>query len=274
MKLKIPTALSLSWTKWLNINMFRGAQDFASSTDLTPVSGEARLRWLRGTHQLDVMNPQLLKVVRKAESMATTDRERAVFLHDLIRALPFGCVPDYSALKASDVLQLGYGDCFTKGMLFVALLRIARIPARLRFVSLPVFFLHGIVEPEESTIMHAMTEVLIEGQWRVTDSYVPDVLLQTGARKLLLAQGKRIGYGVHLRGSVHWDGLRDASAQCSADDPSSLPVVDWGVADDPESFYADESHSDLRRNFATRLKWRLATPIVNKRVAAVRAGMS
>jgi hypothetical protein len=256
--------------QWLNIGMFQSSQDFANPADLAPLSGEARLRWLRGTRQLDVMHPRLVQRVQVVLQGLSDDQAKAVALHDAVRALPFGCVPDYSVLRASDILTTGYGDCFTKGMLFVAMLRAAQIPARLRFVSLPIGFLFGIVEPEEATIMHAMAEVLIAGKWRVTDSYVPDIPLQTGARKLLLAQQRPIGYGVHLQGDVHWDGLRDASSQCTSKDPASLPLVDWGVADDPEAFYADKNHSELRRNFATRLKWRIAAPMVNKRVDLIR----
>ncbi len=219
------------------------------------------------------MSPKLRNRANALALHMQTDREKAIAAHDFVKALPFGCVPDYSALTASEVLNQRHGDCFTKGMLFVALLRALQVPARLRFVSLPVSFLRGIVEPEESTIMHAMAEVLIDDHWFVTDSYVPDALLSAGARRKLLAEGRRMGYGIHINGSEKWDGMSDASAQCCLADETSLPVVDWGIADDPESFYADESHSELRRNFVTRLKWRLASPMVNKRVAAVRASV-
>ena len=250
--------------------MLTSATDFVNHKDIRPIAGEARLRWLRGTRQLDVMHPRLVQRMLKTTAGISGEQGKAVALHELVKTLPFGCVPDYSALRASDVLALGYGDCFSKGMLFVAMLRAAQIPARLRFVSLPVGFLYGIVDLQEATIMHAMCEVLIHERWCVTDSYVPDTRLQTSACRLLRAQSKLVGYGVHLRGHQTWDGIHDASAQCFAGDAGSMPVVDWGVADDPESFYADENHSELRRNFAARLKWRLAAPLVNKRVAAVR----
>ena len=156
-------------------------------------------------------------------------------------------------------------------MLFVAMLRCADVPARLRFVSLPVHFLRGIVEPEESTIMHAMAEVLIDNRWIVTDSYVPDRILFAAACKKLTEENRLMGYGIHMAGAQFWDGTKDSSAQCVISDASSLPTVDWGVTHDPETFYADPSHSELRRNFATRMKWRLAAPMVNKRVAALRS---
>ena len=230
----------------------------------------SRSRWMRATEQLDIKSTKLRTRMMAITQLLPTSQEKAIAIHDYVKSLPFGCVADYSQLKATDVLKLGYGDCFTKGLLMVALLRAASIPARLRFVSLPVHFLRGIIEPEESTIMHAMAEVYLDNRWLVTDSYVPDLPFQQAAQARLANEKSSLGYGIHLRGDLYWGGKRDASAQCHETDPSSLPTVDWGVADDTMSFYADPSHSELRRNFATRLKWRLAAPLVNKRVKALR----
>jgi hypothetical protein len=250
------------------------SQGHLSSGEPTDAQSLDRSRWLKASRQLDIKSTKLRTRMHALTQLLHTNQEKAVAIHDFVKSLPFGCVADYSALKASDVLKLGYGDCFTKGMLMVALLRCAGIPARLRFVSLPVHFLRGVIDAEEATIMHAMAEVLLEDHWIVTDSYVPDKSLQLAACAKLSQEKRSMGYGVHCKGAMHWTGRRDASAQCHESDPSSLPTVDWGVADDPISFYADASHSELRRNFATRLKWRLAAPLVNKRVEALRAAHS
>jgi hypothetical protein len=250
--------------------MFRNSTGYAQGEG-QPVTGEAKLRWLRGTRQLDVMAPQLRNKTVSLTQSLNTEREKVVALHNFVQSLPFGCVADYSEFTADSVLKHGSGDCFTKGLLFVAMLRCAGIPARLRFASLPVHFLRGIVEPEEASIMHAMTEMLIERHWIVTDTYVPDPLLFAAASKKLSAENRALGYGIHIAGTQIFHAIKDASAQCVVGDPSSLPIVDWGVSHDPETFYADPSHTKLRRNFASRMKWRLATSVVNKRVAALRA---
>jgi Transglutaminase-like superfamily len=247
------------------------SQGHVSSGEAAPSKADSRTRWLRATGQLDIKSTKLRTRMMAITQLLPTEREKAVALHDFVKSLPFGCVADYSQLKASDMLKLGAGDCFTKGLLFVALLRAAGIPARLRFVSLPVHFLRGIIDAEEATIMHAMAEVYLGERWLVTDSYVPDLALQTAACARLAHEQRTMGYGVHVKGAMYWSGQADASAQCHEKDGESLPTVDWGVADDPVSFYADPSHSELRRNFATRLKWRLAAPVVNKRVATLRA---
>lgn len=246
------------------------SQGHLSAGEPTQHSEHSVRRWLKASAQIDIKSTKLRTRMMALTQLLASPREKAVAIHDFVKNLPFGCVADYSQLKASDVLKLGVGDCFTKGMLMVGLLRCAGIPARLRFVSLPVHFLRGIIDPVESTIMHAMAEVYLDERWLATDSYVPDLAFQRAAQALLAQEKRSLGYGIHLLGDVYWSGTRDASAQCHETDPSSLPTVDWGVADDPMSFYADPSHSELRRNFAMRLKWRLATPVVNRRAAAVR----
>jgi hypothetical protein len=251
--------------------MFTHSGRFSISHEPPLQAGEVRLRWLRATRQLDVMSPRLTKQVMGLTQVLRSEREKAVALHDFVKGMPFSFVTDFTALTASDVLHQGYGDCFTKGMLLVAMMRAAKIPARLRFISIPVDFWYGIIEPQADTTMHAMTEVLLDGQWRVTDSYVPDTWLQTGARNRLMAEGRKMGYGVHIDGTQLWDGTCDVSAQCCLADTASMPLRDWGVADDPVSFYENTHHASLRRNFADRLKRRLAVPSINKRVAQVRS---
>jgi hypothetical protein len=250
------------------------SQGHLSAGEVSDSLGEMRARWLKASPQLDIKSTKLRTRMMALTQLRATEREKAVAIHDFVKSLPFGCVADYSQLKASDVLKLGHGDCFTKGMLMVALLRCAGIPARLRFVSLPVHFLRGIIDLQESTIVHAMAEVYLNDRWIVTDSYVPDEALQLAANARLRQENRALGYGVHINGSMYWTGRQDASAQCYDNDPSSLPTVDWDVADDPMSFYADPSHSELRRNFVARLKWRLAASVVNKRVAAIRSARS
>jgi Transglutaminase-like superfamily len=247
-------------------------QSQVSSGEAADIISPTLGRWLRETEQLDITTPKLRTRMLSLTQLQLTDRDKAVAIHDFVKSLPFGVITDQTEHTASDVLKIGHGDCFSKGMLMVALLRCAGVPARLRFVSLPMHFLRGLIDAGDSSIVHALAEVWIEGNWVTTDTYVPDEAMQLAAITRLAHENRDLGYGVHRRGSVYWLGKKDASAQCHAGDDSSLPTVDWGVADDPKSFYSDPSHSELRRNFVTRIKWLLAAPLVNKRVATLRHG--
>ncbi len=242
-----------------------------SHTDNCSVSNESRMRWLRSSEQLDILSPELVKAVSLRVHHTQSDCEKAVALHNFVKSMPFAWVDDFSRHTASGVLKLGHGDCLTKGMLMVALLRTAKVPARLRFVALSSRVWRGMVEMDQETTMHVFAQVLLDGRWIFTDSYVIDAALQRAAQARLDAEQQSVGYGIHRQGSMFWDGQHDASVLCLADDASSLPVKDWGVADDPRGFYAQRRHTHLKLNLAQRLKWRLFVPVVNRRIAHLRS---
>jgi transglutaminase-like putative cysteine protease len=226
--------------------------------------------WLGETPQLDFGVSGLRILATRLTQLMHTERSKAVAIHDHVKGLPFACVPDFIHTSASEVLKVGHGDCHTKGLLMVALLRAVAIPARLRFVTLSTRFLSGLIDTGSQTMTHAMTEVLLEGRWYQIDTYVVDSTLSREAREQLFAKQHKLGLGVHAYGDQDWNGLHDAHAQYAESDPDSLPVVDWGVDHDPAHFYADESHAALRRTFGVRMKWVLGAHLVNRKIEQIR----
>ena len=238
----------------------------------TPDSIELPSHWLGSTRLLDLNDPKLRIQAMSLTQLSDTDTQKVIAIHEFIKAMRFGCVAGFDHVPAAGVLRSGYGDCHTKGTLFVALLRCVGLPARLRFVSLSSAFLYGIITPPQNIVIHAIGEVYLDGRWIQTDTYVTDSELENSAEKLLLDQGRRVGYGIHLDGARQWDAYNDAHGQSAASDKASLPVHDWGVAHDPEQFYASADHPSLRRGWMTRVKWMLAAGLVNRRTQQVRLG--
>ncbi len=254
--------------------MLRNSMGLVNPEGLEFSSAEALLTWLRATPQLDITAPSIRIQASKLTQLVHNQRDKAVAVHDYVKTLPFACVPDFLRIKASDVLRLGQGDCHTKGLLLVALLRASNVPARLRFVTLPTRFLAGLLASGAHTMTHAVAEVYLDNRWHQTDTYVVDAQLDRQARVLLQAKNLQLGYGIHVQGDQEWNGSCDAHAQYCAADSESLPVVDWGVAHDPAHFYADESHAALRHTFMVRMKWMLGAQIVNRKVDKIRQGHS
>jgi Transglutaminase-like superfamily len=226
--------------------------------------------WLGTTRMLDLDDSRLRIQAMRITQLATTDVQKAILIHDFIKSMPFGCVAGFDHVPAVSVLKSGHGDCHTKGTLFVALLRCAGVPARLRFVTLTGAFLHGIIDIGQSTITHAVGEVYLQESWTQTDTYVTDSLLEAQAVTLLTQQNINAGYGVHRQGNRFWNGWQHAHGQYSAADPSSLPSHDWGVAHDPEQFYSSNENPQLHMGWLTRAKWMIAAGVVNRRVQKVR----
>ena len=244
---------------------------FNDSDHIDTTSPQGRELWLRETRQLDISTSAVRILATKLTQLASGDAAKAVAIHNYVKSLPFGCVPDMVGTSASDVLRLGYGDCHAKGVLFVALLRSAGIAARLHFVTLPTRFLRGLIDTGSQTMTHAVGEVWLDDGWLQTDTYVVDTAFGRAARKLLHGEGAQLGYGVHLQGDDQWGGIDHAHAQCAMLDPESLPVVDWGSTHDAATFYGNENHAALRHSFGVRMKWMLGAMVVNKKVAQIRA---
>ena len=226
--------------------------------------------WLGSTRLLDLEDPKLRIQAMSLTQLSDTDIQKVVAVHEFIKAMPFGCVAGFDDVPAAAVLRSGYGDCHTKGTLFVALLRCVGLPARLRFVTLSSAFLYGIIEPPQNEVIPAIGEVYLDQRWVQTDTYVTDIKLESSAEKLLLDQGRRLGYGIHLDGARQWDAFNNAYGQSAASDEASLPMQDWGVAHDPEQFYANAANPSLRRGWLTRAMWVVAAGLVNRRTQQIR----
>ena len=234
------------------------------------LSTDKPAEWLGSTRLLDLEDSRLRIQAMRITQLATTDLQKAILIHDFIKAMPFGCVAGFDHVPAVSVLKSGHGDCHTKGTLFVALLRCAGVPARLRFVTLTGAFLHGIIDIGANTITHAVGEVYLQERWVQTDTYVTDSLLEAQAVTLLNQQAISVGYGIHRQGNRFWNGLQNAHGQYCGADPGSLPSHDWGAAHDPEQFYSSNQHPQLHMGWLTRAKWMIAASVVNRRVQKVR----
>jgi hypothetical protein len=250
--------------------MQRNSMGFINADGLESNSPEARLMWLRETEQLNYTAIKIRILMTQLTQLQHDDLGKALSIHKYVKALPFGCVADFTRSKATDIVQLGYGDCHTKGLLFVALLRAAQIPARLRFVTLPTRFLEGLIDTGTQTMVHAIGEVFVDDTWYQTDAYVVDAPYEAAARALLRVEGRILGYGLHAMGDKDWNGKANAHAQSTPADPESLHLIDWGFTHDPAHFYANENHEALRHSFTQRVKWTLGAGMVNRKVQLIR----
>jgi hypothetical protein len=227
--------------------------------------------WLCATSLLDLEDPKLRIRVLRITQLATSATDKAIRVHDYIKSLPFGCVPASENLRSGLVLRAGFGDCHTKGTLFVSMLRLVGIPARLRFVNLSSTFLEGIISLPGIQIIHAITEAYLVGKWIQVDTYVTDETFEGHALGRLKSKGSTLGFGIHAGGQRYWTGILPAHGQYTPLDPQSLPTRDLGVAHDPEHFYQRSGAAQLKKGWLSRLKWMIAAKVINHRVRTIRA---
>lgn len=175
-------------------------------------------------------------------------------------------------LRASEVLSDGYGQCNTKGILFMALLRGLGIPCRLHGFTIHKALQRGVV-PEliyplaPAEILHSWVEVKTENGWVNLEGFILDsAFLRTLQREFDGAQSL-CGYG--------------AGTECLTD-----PLVEWtggdtyiqnsgitrdlGTFESPDEFYR-RHHQKL--GFVRDLLYRhVIRRWMNARVRAIRKG--
>lgn len=172
---------------------------------------------------------------------ATTERERAVRIHDFVRdRIRYGFTPRFDEATPEETLEAGAGHCNPQTRLFVELARAAGLEARYHFVTIGGEILRGVQPNVPALISHGFAEVKVDGRWLAVDSYIVDRAHAAGARARLEREGREVGYGVHRRGTVVWDGASDAFSQLA--DPTMI-LEDHGVWDRAEDFYASPGYA-------------------------------
>ncbi|KXZ45105.1 hypothetical protein GPECTOR_58g554 [Gonium pectorale] len=162
-----------------------------------------------------------------------TEAERAVAIHDFVRELPFGFTPFFDSASPQQTLAYG-GHCNPKGTLMVEMLRRAGLEAHLHAVNINNAILRGCLASPPPVLTHTYTEVKVDGRWLSVDSYIVDTELFARAKQRLLAEGRRLGYGVHVSGTCTWDAASDAFCQFAS--PQEMLLEDLGrVATRPGS---------------------------------------
>ena len=86
--------------------------------------------YLEQTELLDFTHPSIQKLIQERNWCSLPDFERVRAIYYYVRdEILFGYNVD-DAIPASRILHDGYGQCNTKGTLFMALLRAGGIPCR------------------------------------------------------------------------------------------------------------------------------------------------
>jgi hypothetical protein len=211
----------------------------------------------------------------KAEELTageTTIRGKLEKLFFYVRdEIKFGFPPDGDLVKASDTIKMGYGQCNTKGTLFLALSKALNIPARMHFSLIKKEIQRGlftglIYKMMPEYISHSWVDVEVDGKWRRLDAYINDLSFYFGGRQKLKERGWKTGFSVSCAknaSSTDFDLDQEKFVQMDA------VVEDQGAWDDPAEYYA----TDLYKNRPNTLKlfvYRLVISQVNRRVTQTR----
>lgn len=202
---------------------------------------------LAETPMLDYSDPEIQTLLadRRWDALPPFERIRAIynFVRDDIL---FGYNVDDS-IPASRVLADGYGQCNTKGTLFMALLRACGVPCRVHGFTIDKALQKGamtglVYRLAPRQVFHSWVEVLLEGQWYELEAFILDKpYLDRLQQKFSSCAGAFCGYGVAVsdfrRPVTDFD-------RCNTYIQSAGITQDFGCYDSPDALLR-EHHQQL-----------------------------
>lgn len=162
-------------------------------------------RYLKETQMLNfsAKNIQMLISKRKWKTLDTFERIKAIYNYVRDEIL-FGYNVDDS-IPASKVLSDGYGQCNTKGTLFMALLRACGVPCRVHGFTIDKELQKGamsrfVYKNAPRNVFHSWVEVYFEDKWYELEAFILDKKYLNKLQQIFSdCNGSFCGYGVAVK---------------------------------------------------------------------------
>jgi hypothetical protein len=229
-------------------------------------------QYLKETRLLDFHAPVFCDFVRRREWLAWPEFERIGGIYDYVRnEIPFG-YNHRDDIPASCVFEEGYGQCNTKGTLFMALLRKCGIPCRFHAFTVDKRLQKGIIPPlayalAPCTIIHSWVEIFRKHRWVAMEGVILDRAFLEEVQKRFLSGSRFWGYAVATdrlaNPPIEWNGS-DTYIQKDA------ILGDLGIYDSPDVFY--RSHGANLSGVKALFYRYVVRKRMNARVSAIRQG--
>ena len=229
--------------------------------------------WLGSSPLLDLEDPKLRLRARSLTQLCKTDREKALAVYGFVKRIPFAKPFKMRLHTAREVVEAGRGDAPDKATVFVALLRLAGIPARIRYITLRGGILRGLTTGM-SQAARPMVEAYVQGRWARTDTYIFDAAYMAAARQRLKEQGWEWGYGIHVAGHTLWDGAHDAFVGGVPTESDPMVVEVLGVFCDPLEFVSSKAYRENHPRLTRALHWNMLAPTMERAIRDLREDTS
>ncbi len=226
---------------------------------------------LQETKMLDYNSPTIRDLIHKRGWNELDDFNKIKQIYNYVRdEIKFGYNIDDS-VSASGVLKDGYGQCNTKGTLFMALLRGVGVPCRVHGFTIDKKLQKGamtgfVYANAPKNIFHSWVEVFYLDNWYELEAFILDKEYLTKLQKINSGcTGSFCGYGVAVSNFqnpiIEWDG-NNTYIQ------SEGINQDFGVYNSPDDLLA-EHHQEMSavKKFLFRYVGR---HLMNKNVARIR----
>jgi hypothetical protein len=226
---------------------------------------------LKETALLNFNSAEIQKLIEHRGWKNLSEKDRILLIYNYVRdEIAFG----YNTgddISASSVLQDGYGQCNTKGTLFMALLRAVEIPCREHVFYIDKILQKGamkswyyILSPKE--ILHSWVEILYDGKWLNLEGFILDKkYLGSLQDKFNDCSGSFCGYGVAIddfkNPPIDWNG-GDTYIQKDG------IIRDVGIYDSPDELFS--AHQQKIGGFKRFVFRNMVRHLMNRNIKTIR----
>jgi hypothetical protein len=226
---------------------------------------------LEKTELLDFDKKEITDLTEAKQWKNLDDKEKIKQIYEFVRDdIKFGYNID-DAISASMVLKDGYGQCNTKGILFMALLRGVGVQCRIHGFTVDKIIQKGtlsglpyLLAPKE--IVHSWVEVSYQDKWYNLEGFILDKFyLNKLQDKFSDCKTNFCGYAVAVKDfrkpQIDWN-VNDTYIQ------SEGIIQDFGVFNTPDEFFA--KHSQPISAFKRFLFQKIGRHLMNRNVEKIR----
>lgn len=227
--------------------------------------------YLLETKMLNYSDRSIQQLISERAWKSLDEFERLKAIYNYVRdEILFGYNADDS-IPASKVLSDGYGQCNTKGTLFMALLRACDIPCRVHGFTIDKALQKGamtgiVYKNAPQNVFHSWVEVYFESQWYELEAFILDKQylekLQNANR---YCTGAFCGYGVAV--SDFQNPVIDFNRNNTYIQSEGI-TQDFGVYSSPDELL-EEHHQEMSMLKAFAYK-NLGRHLMNRNVKRIR----
>ena len=191
------------------------------------------------TDLLDFKSPQIQQLIVERRWQALPEFERIGAIYDFVRnEIKFG-YNQSDSLPASQVLADGFGQCNTKGILLMALLRANQIACRFHGFTIDKRLQKGAITGwayvlAPASIIHSWVEIWFDGRWVNLEGFILDESYLIALQQTFPAAKEFCGFGAAVTD------LRDPPVQWKGTDTYIQKEginADFGIFNSPDDFY-------------------------------------
>lgn len=227
-------------------------------------------KYLQSTQLLDFDTLDIQNLINERKWNQLNKEEKIKAVYDFVRnEIKFGYNRSDN-IHASEVLKDGYGQCNTKSILLMSLLRGLGIPCRIHGFFIDKKMQKGaltgviyLLAPKK--IVHAWTEVYYNDQWVALEGVIiDDRYLNKVRNKLSRINNGYIGYGISVEDkekiSVCWKGKSTYIQKLSI-------IEDLGLFNNPDDFFVTYNNTT---NIIKRFLFNIFRKRINKKLDLIR----